>query len=192
MMFRKRGSPRLQVARRSHELPSSSLPSAPRSMALPDSRSPVTSYNLEPPPTAWPPFDPLAPMASSRPRRRDFLKLAAAEEQLARYLYLALQNDIRRTSFQPEKNTADRHQPFPHKTSPQCNAHHVPQSSQARRRLREPLKSNILFYPDFVSMTLRQEGAAGGLFFQKKLLPYETDRIGVLKLVFTEFISSVE
>ena len=35
-------------------------------------------------------------------------------------------------------------------------------------------------------MTLRQEGAAGRLFFQKRLLSYETDRIGVL-----EFVSSV-
>ena len=36
-------------------------------------------------------------------------------------------------------------------------------------------------------MTLRQEGAAGRLFFQKKLLSYETDRIGVYK-----FVCSVE
>ena len=36
-------------------------------------------------------------------------------------------------------------------------------------------------------MTLRQDGAAGRLFFQKKLLSYETDRIGVHK-----FVSSVK
>ena len=32
-------------------------------------------------------------------------------------------------------------------------------------------------------MTLRQEGAAGGLFFQKKLLSYETDGVETLKFV---------
>ena len=36
-------------------------------------------------------------------------------------------------------------------------------------------------------MTLQQEGATG-----KKLLSYETDRIGVLKFVSFEFVSSVE
>ena len=46
-----------------------------------------------------------------------------------------------------------------------------------------PPGSNILFCPHFVSMTLRQEGAAGILFFRKKLLPYETDWVKVLKFV---------
>ena len=51
---RKRGSSRLQIARRSVELPSSSLPTAPRSLALPNNRSPLTSDHLEPPSTAYP------------------------------------------------------------------------------------------------------------------------------------------
>ena len=42
---------------------------AARSMTLPDDRSPLTSYNLEPPSTAWPPSVPSAPIASSRPRQ---------------------------------------------------------------------------------------------------------------------------
>ena len=42
------------IALRSVELPSSSLPSAPRSMAFPNNRSPLTSDHLEPPWTACP------------------------------------------------------------------------------------------------------------------------------------------
>ena len=129
-MSRKQGSSRLQVARRSAESPSSSLQSAPCSIALPDNRSHLTSYNLYSPST--PPFDLLAPIASSRPGRRDFLILVAAENQRASCLYLTRQNNIPRTFFRPEKNTADYHQPFQPITSPQSNAYHVPKSGQAR------------------------------------------------------------
>ena len=45
-------SSRLKIARRSAGLPSSSLPSAPRSIAFPNNRLPLTSYHLEPPTSA--------------------------------------------------------------------------------------------------------------------------------------------
>ena len=77
-------------------------------------------------------------------------------------------------------------------TSQQSNACHVPKNGQARRRPSEPPGPHILFYLDFVSMILQQEGAAGRLFFQKKLLSHETDRIGVLKFVVFYFVSTVE
>ena len=48
----KREFSRLQIARRSAGLPSSSLPSVLRSIAFPNNWSPLTSYNIEPPSTA--------------------------------------------------------------------------------------------------------------------------------------------
>ena len=68
----KRESSWLQIARRSTGLPSSSLPSAPHSIAFPNNRSSLTSYHLEPPSTARPPFFPPAHVASSRPPQQDF------------------------------------------------------------------------------------------------------------------------
>ena len=65
----KRGSSRLQIARHSAGLPSSSLRSASRSIAFPNNRSPLTSDPLEPPSTVCPSFVP--PVASSRFRRHD-------------------------------------------------------------------------------------------------------------------------
>ena len=50
---------------------SCSLHDAPRSIAFPNNRSSLTSYNLELPSAAWPPFVASARVASSRPRRQD-------------------------------------------------------------------------------------------------------------------------
>ena len=53
-MPRKRDSSRLQIVHRCAGLLSSSLPSAPRFIAFPNNRSPLTSNHLEPPSTACP------------------------------------------------------------------------------------------------------------------------------------------
>ena len=85
-------SRRLQIARRSARLPSSSLSSAPRSIGVPNNRSPLTFYNFEPPSTAWPSFVP--PVASSRSRRHDFfwhrifkVGLASKSQRIDRYTF---------------------------------------------------------------------------------------------------------
>ena len=46
------------------------------------------------------------------------------------------------------------------KTSPQCNARHVPKSGQTRRRLVESQGSNTRVCLDVVCITLRQKGAS--------------------------------
>ena len=65
-----------------------------RSMIPPDNRSSLTSYSLKPPSTAWPPFVPLAPIVSSRPRQHALIlawpiqsRPSCKEPAIDRYTY---------------------------------------------------------------------------------------------------------
>ena len=92
-----------RILSRSQALRGDPCSQAARCMTLPDKRSLLTSHSLESPSTAWLPFVPSAPIASSRPRRHDLFESAAAGKQRSSCLYLAPRNDIPRTSFQPER-----------------------------------------------------------------------------------------
>ena len=109
----------LQIARRSAGLPSSSPSSAPRSIAFPNNRSPLTS---------------------SRPHRRRDLRSSDScslePPSTARlfpgtaYSRLAL---LQRGSKPTPKNAAAHHPAAPARiTSPQNNARHDPKNGQAR------------------------------------------------------------
>ena len=181
--YRKREFSRLQIARRSEGLPSSSLPGASRSIAFPNNRSPLTSYNLEPSSTAWPTF--VLPVASSRSRRHEFFWHSIFEAGLAskdqRFRYTYGINIFARTTFL--RKSSQSHPAAPtHISTPQSNARHVPKHGQARRRPWEPPGSNVLFCLNFVSMTLRQEGAASGLFLRELLSSYQASGVEVHNL----------
>ena len=128
------------------------------SMTLLDNRLPLTFDHLEPPLTACPPFAPS--VASSRPRWHDFywgtafLNRPNCEKPAIYRLHTALNREV---SILQNNATA----------SPSCSStnnftitKHTRRDSkngQVRRRPWEPPGSNILFSPDFVSMTIRNE-----------------------------------
>ena len=114
----KRESSQLQIVRRSAGLLLSLLPSAPRSIAFPNNRSPLSSYRLEPPSTTRPPFVP--PVALSRSRRHDFFWHDVFKPGLA---LKSQQNSLKkRRSSSPAAPTRT--------TSPQSNARHVPKNKR--------------------------------------------------------------
>ena len=115
-----------------------------RFMLFPDIRSPRYSASLEPSST----LD----------------QLGCGETAIDHYTYgiidsrVPLLQDNSRVIL-PPKPAAASSSPLTI-TSPQSNARHDPKNGQAWRRPVKPPGSNIRLYLDFVSMTLREEGAA--------------------------------
>ena len=98
-----------------------------------------------------------------------------------------------RASESPKKRCSSASAASALQTSLQTNARHDPKNGQARRWLREPPGSNVLFCPDFVSTTLRQYGVADRfLSWKTLLLSYEADGIEVHAFSAFRSVSSVK